>query len=81
MTITATQLKLKVVSGKIAYTAWAVEVGDEYYYQIGKTFVQIEKWEYDRVVKNPNLYYFSTALKLQGLIRMKNANESALPPI
>jgi hypothetical protein len=28
MTITANQLKLKVVSGKIVYTAWAVEVGD-----------------------------------------------------
>jgi hypothetical protein len=78
MTIIATQLKLKLLSGKIAYTAWAVEVGDKYYYQIGKTFVQIEKWEYDRVVKNPNLYYFSTALKLQNLIRMKNPNESAL---
>ena len=38
MTITATQLKLRVVSGKIVYTAWAVEVGDKYYYQIGKTF-------------------------------------------
>jgi hypothetical protein len=81
MTITATQLKLRVVSGRIVCTAWAVEVGDKYYYQIGKTFVQIEKRQYDSVVKNPNLYYFSTALKLQGLIRTKKPNESALPSI
>jgi len=80
MTITATQLQLKVLSGTIVCTAWAVEVGDKYYYQIGKTCLKSGRWEYDRAVKNTYLYYFSTALKLQNLIRIKSSNESALPP-
>src|SRR5437867_12577274 len=35
-----------------------------YYYaeEFGK-FIEIEEWEYDRILNNPYLYYFSTALK------------------
>jgi hypothetical protein len=36
----------------------------KYYYaeEFGK-FIEIEEWEHDRILKNPDLYYFSTALK------------------
>jgi hypothetical protein len=36
----------------------------KYYYteEFGK-FIEIEQWEYDRIMNSPNLYYFSTALK------------------
>jgi hypothetical protein len=36
----------------------------KYYYaeEFGK-FIEIEEWEYHRILNNPYLYYFSTALK------------------
>jgi hypothetical protein len=41
-----------------------LNVRNKHYYaeEFGK-FIEIEKWEYDRILNNPNLYYFSTALK------------------
>jgi hypothetical protein len=40
-----------------------LNVRHKYYYseEFGK-FIEIEKWEYDRILNNPYLYYFSTAL-------------------
>jgi len=37
--------------------------GKHYYAEKFGSFIQIEKWEYDRILNNPQLYYFSTALK------------------
>ena len=41
-----------------------LNVRGKYYYaeEFGK-FIEIEEWEYDRILNNPYLYYFSTALK------------------
>lgn len=41
-----------------------LNVRGKYYYaeELGK-FIEIENWEYDRILNDPNLYYFSTALK------------------
>ena len=41
-----------------------LNVRSKHYYaeEFGK-FIEIEEWEYDRILRNPNLYYFSTALK------------------
>jgi len=39
----------------------------KYYY--GETFnrlIEIEEWEYQRIMNNPYLYYFSTALQKHG---------------
>jgi len=39
-------------------------VSGRYYYSESFTnFIQIQKWEYERILKNPYLYYFSTALE------------------
>jgi len=40
----------------------------EYYYREGDQTMEIEAWEYGRVLSNPRLYYFSTALKLHNEI-------------
>ena len=41
-----------------------LDVRGRYYYaeEFGK-FIQIEQWEYDRILNNPSLYYFSIALQ------------------
>ena len=41
-----------------------LNVRGKYYYaeEFGK-FIEIEEWEYHRILNNPYLYYFSTALK------------------
>ena len=41
-----------------------LNVKGKYYYaeEFGK-FIEIEEWEYHRILNNPSLYYFSTALK------------------
>ena len=51
------------------YFAEAIEDGDRYYYRIEGVTIEIEKWEYDRVLENPRLYYCSTALKLHYRIK------------
>jgi len=37
--------------------------GKHYYAEEFGKFIEIEKWEHDRILNNPHLYYFSTALK------------------
>ena len=37
--------------------------GKQYYAEEFGKFIQIEEWEYDRILNNPSLYYFSTALQ------------------
>jgi hypothetical protein len=37
--------------------------GKHYYAEEFGKFIEIKKWEYDRILNNPHLYYFSTALK------------------
>ena len=46
------------------YWAEAIEDGDKFYYRARGAAVEIEEYEFHRVVGNPSLYYFSTALKL-----------------
>lgn len=56
------------------YLAEAVEDGGKYYYRIDSMTLEITQLEYSRVIGNPYLYYFSTALKLQNLIEYKKKN-------
>jgi hypothetical protein len=37
--------------------------GKYYYGEAFQKFIEIEEWEYHRILGNPYLYYFSTALK------------------
>ena len=55
------------------YWAEAIEYGDKFYYKINSTTVEITEYEFGKVIRNPTLYYFSTALKLH--FRIKQASE------
>lgn len=46
------------------YWADAIRRGNSYLYRVGETVIPISEHEYNLVIKNPNLYYFSSALKL-----------------
>jgi hypothetical protein len=60
------------------YWAEAIKLGDYYFYRIGETVVPATEYEYRMVIANPNMYYFSSALKLH--YRVQRAREG-LPPV
>lgn len=47
------------------YTAQAIKDEGKYFYHIGNKKIEITQKEYNSVIRNPYLYYFSTALKLE----------------
>ena len=51
------------------YFAEAIEHEGRYFYRVDGVTVQAEHYEYERVITNPSLYYFSSALKLHHRIR------------
>jgi len=51
------------------YVAQAIKEKDKYYYCIDNTIIEISNKEYELVIGNPFLYYFSTALKLHTSIQ------------
>ena len=51
------------------YFAEAIEYQGEYFYRVDGVTVKAEQYEYERVIANPSLYYFSSALKLHHRIR------------
>ena len=51
------------------YFAEAIEYQGQYFYRVDGVTVQAEQYEYARVIHNPRLYYFSSALKLHHRIR------------
>ena len=60
------------------YWAEAIKLGENYFYRIGETVVPATEYEYRMVIANPNLYYFSSALKLHH--RVERARQG-LPPV
>lgn len=59
------------------YWAEAIEDGGRFYYLVNDTILEISEYEFGKVVINPYLYYFSTALKLHNRIEQaKQAIES-----
>jgi len=58
------------------YWAEAIEDGDEFYFRVNGTTVEITESEFGRVIINPSLYYFSTALELH--VRIKWAADGVL---
>jgi len=62
------KLRITLADGRFMYDAEAIEGRGRYYYGIGGTAIEVSRNEYDRVIANPRLYYFSTALKLHKLI-------------
>lgn len=62
------------------YWAEIIEDGDRHFYRVGDTTVEISKLEYERVLSNPNLYYFSRALKVHyRLTRATDGIVESLP--
>lgn len=50
------------------YWAAAIKDGIKYYYRVNDTILKISEDQFFKVVSNPYLYYFSTALKLHKRI-------------
>ena len=61
-------IKLKIclcnVKNTFKYFSEATKDNGRYYYRIGDATIEITQFEFNRVVRNPRLYYFSTALWL-----------------
>lgn len=53
------------------YWAEAIRLGDSYFYRVGDVVVPATEHEYLKVIANPNMYYFSSALKLHCRIQRK----------
>ena len=53
------------------YWAEVIADGDRYFYRVGETAVEISEYEYECVLVNPNLYYFSNALKVHVRLNRK----------
>jgi hypothetical protein len=62
------KLRITLGGGRFKYIAEAIEGSGRYYYRVGGTTIEVIKSEYDYVIANPHLYYFSTALKLHYAI-------------
>ncbi|PYK36549.1 MAG: hypothetical protein DME60_14625 [Verrucomicrobia bacterium] len=56
-----TKLNIETLANKLEYVAEAVEDSGKYYYRVGDITIEITKSQYDYVISNPRLYYFSTA--------------------
>jgi hypothetical protein len=62
-------LPITFVKDENNYFAEAIEHQGEYFYRVDGITVKAEQYEYERVIHNPRLYYFSSALKLHHRIR------------
>jgi hypothetical protein len=51
------------------YFSEAIEFEGKYFYRVDGVTVEALDYEYERVIANPRLYYFSSALKLHHRIR------------
>ena len=65
------KLKIRLTGRKetFQYHAEAIEDNGEFFYRVGDKVIEISEWEFYRVIANPRLYYFSTALKLDCAIK------------
>ncbi len=62
-------LKICLLGNNFKYFAEAIEDNGQYYYQVDSVKLKITQYEYNKVIINPYLYYFSTALRLHFLIQ------------
>jgi hypothetical protein len=51
------------------YLAEAIAHDGKHYYRVDGITVELREHEYQRMIQNPKLYYFSTALKLHHRIK------------
>lgn len=63
------------IKNKRNYFAEAIEENGQYFYRVDAITISVDKYEYEAVISNPYLYYFSTALRLHNRIqREKNVS-------
>ena len=62
------------------YWADVIQDGPKFYYRVDDTTVEINSDEYHKVIANPSLYYFSTALKLHHRMRKAPPRDRATLP-
>ena len=62
-------LPLAIYQDEYHYLAKAIEFEDKHFYQVGDITVAATHYEYQKVIANPKLYYFSSALKLHHRVR------------
>ena len=59
---------------ELKYFAETIENNGNYFYHVDGVVIEITQFEFNMVKENPNLYYFSTALKLHFAIQRKREN-------
>ena len=65
MTITLVKIgNPELIRNETNYVAEAIVEHDKYYYRVDGVTIRIPRSQYQAVIANPKLYYFSTALKL-----------------
>ncbi len=76
-------LNIRLIEGNVAriygrdlfrYKAEVIRAGEKYYYHVDNVILDITPLEAKRVIRNPRLYYFSTALWLHLEIQRKKDN-------
>lgn len=60
------------------YWAEVIKDGDRHLYRVGETAVEISGHEYERVLANPDTYYFSQTLKVHVRLERKRDGIPAL---
>jgi hypothetical protein len=60
---------LHLFQDQYEYIAQAIKFDGQYFYRANQVTVEINQYEYEHVIQNPKLYYFSSALKLHHRIR------------
>ena len=66
-----TRVDICLSDNMFQYFSEAVEDKSQYFYHVNGVIIEITKHEHDMVIKNPKLYYFSTALRLHFMIERK----------
>ncbi|HEY4503197.1 MAG TPA: hypothetical protein VJC14_02065 [Candidatus Paceibacterota bacterium] len=78
------KLSIRLIEGNLArihgrnlfqYNAEVIRKDRRFWYRANGVIIKITPLEAKRVIKNPRLYYFSTALKLHILARVRLTKE------
>lgn len=68
------KIEVCFIDKKFEYFAEVIQDRGRYFYYLDSVVIEITQYEYNMVIKNPYLYYFSTAAKLHCWISHKKKN-------
>ena len=66
----------KKENGQYRYKAQAINIGTRYFYRVYERETEISEIDYMRIIGNPSLHYFSTALRLHIQLELKDYDSS-----